>query len=140
MMTMMSPGSLILHHVGVVLPDRDAVVRYCKDLNLPILAEEYVAAFCCHCIFVGPALPCVELIIPNGGRLAEFNNGQGGLHHFAYRTESLRAFMGSFENGKARWLHPAPVRGARGMWVNFLAPSHLGLLTEFVEESSDQSD
>jgi hypothetical protein len=39
--------------------------------------------------------------------------------------------MGSFENGKARWLHPAPVRGA---------PSHLGLLTEFVEESSDQSD
>jgi lactoylglutathione lyase/methylmalonyl-CoA/ethylmalonyl-CoA epimerase len=99
------------------------------------MADEFVETFSCDCIFVGNELPCVELIVPKGGRLGEFNNGRGGLHHFAYRTKSLATFMATFEHGKGRWLYPTPVQGARGMKVNFIAPSYFGVLMEFVEEA-----
>jgi hypothetical protein len=126
------PADLALHHIGLVLPNHEAATRYREKLNLPVLAEDSVEIFSCDCIFIGREWPCVELIVPRGGQLAKFNEGRGGLHHICYKTKSVRALMDSFENGKGRWLYPAPVKGGFGLWANFLAPMHLGILTEFV--------
>jgi lactoylglutathione lyase/methylmalonyl-CoA/ethylmalonyl-CoA epimerase len=125
-----------MHHVGVVLPNHEAATRYREKLNLPVLAQDFVEAFSCDCIFVGREMPCVELIIPRGGRLANFNEGRGGLHHVAYRIGSIKTFMASFEGGKGRWLYPEPILGGFKLLANFLAPTHVGILTEFVEETN----
>ena len=130
-----SSGDLVFHHVGLVMPNQEAATRYCEKLNLPVLAEDFVEAFSCEVMFVGREMPCVELIIPRGGRLASFNEGRGGLHHVAYRTESIKKIMESFEGGKGRWLYAAPILGGFKLLANFLAPAHVGVLTEFVEET-----
>jgi hypothetical protein len=76
------------------------------------------------------------LIVPHSGQLAKFNDGNGGLHHCAYRVEDLQQFMLDFNEGRGRWLFSSPVRGARGMIVNFISPRYLQSLTEFVEEQT----
>jgi methylmalonyl-CoA/ethylmalonyl-CoA epimerase len=122
------------HHVGVILPSRELISAYRDLTQLDISCDEYVEAFDCDCIFLGERRPMIELIVPRGGRLAEFNKGGGGIHHCAFEVADLHAFMAEYAGGKGRWLRPSPVPGARGMFVNFLAPRHLGTLTEFVQE------
>jgi methylmalonyl-CoA/ethylmalonyl-CoA epimerase len=125
-----------LHHVGVILSSRELIGAYRALTGLEVSCDEYVEAFDCDCIFLGVRLPMIELIVPRGGRLAEFNNGGGGIHHCAFQVADLNAFMAEYIGGKGRWLYPSPVAGARGMLVNFLAARHLGTLTEFVQEQN----
>jgi methylmalonyl-CoA/ethylmalonyl-CoA epimerase len=122
------------HHVGVILPSRDLIGAYRDLTRLEISCDEYVEPFDCDCIFLGDRKPMIELIVPRGGRLAEFNQGSGGIHHCAFQVADLSGFMAEYVGGKGRWLHPSPVAAARGMLVNFLAARHLGSLTEFVQE------
>jgi methylmalonyl-CoA/ethylmalonyl-CoA epimerase len=129
-------GDLVFHHVGLVMPNHESAKRYCDKLGLPVMAEDFVDAFSCDVMFVGLEMPCVELVIPRGGRLASFNGGRGGLHHVAYRTGSIKKIMESFEGGKGRWLYAAPILGGFKLLANFLAPTHMGVLTEFVEETN----
>lgn len=124
------------HHVGVILPSRELIGAYRNLTRLEISCDEYVDAFDCDCIFLGERPPMIELIVPRGGRLAEFNKGSGGIHHCAFQVADLDVFMAEYAGRKGRWLHPSPVPGARGMLVNFLAARHLGSLTEFVQEQN----
>jgi methylmalonyl-CoA/ethylmalonyl-CoA epimerase len=128
------PESVVLHHVGIVIRDRKDVDRYTSLLGQVVTCDEYVEAFDCDCIFLDRAIPCVELVLPRSGALQQFSDKGGGLHHCAYQTDDLVRYMREFADGKGRWLYPSPVRGARGMLVNFMAPQHLGILIEIVEE------
>lgn len=118
-----------------MLPDRRGIDLYESLLGLEVTCDEYVEAFDCDCVFLGGSIPYVELVIPHAGFLKSFNNGGGGLHHSAFSTPDLVRHMREFADGKGRWLLPSPVPGARNMLVNFLAPRHLGIMIEFVQEA-----
>jgi methylmalonyl-CoA/ethylmalonyl-CoA epimerase len=124
-----------LHHVGIVQPDLESAQTFMKLLGLEEEYRGYVDAFQCWCLFCksdGPT--AIELVIPEGGPLAKFNKGAGGLHHFALETPDLNALQATLEAQGLSLLERTHVKGAGNFLCNFLSPIHTrGVLIEFVQ-------
>ncbi len=125
-----------LHHVGIVLPDMAEAEAY---MTLFGHAEDYrgfVAPFQCWCIFLKapPGAAAVELVVPEGGPLARFNKGAGGLHHYAYSVTDIAALQRDLATRDIRMIEPVAVKGAGDFLCNFLHPAATrGLIVEFVQ-------
>jgi len=103
----------------------------------------YVDAFECWCLFLkAPSgQPAVELVVPEGGSLARFNRGAGGLHHYAYEVADIRRLQADFAARDMAMLQPAPVKGAGDFLCNFLSPvATRGVLVEFVQPIAPGAD
>lgn len=139
-MAMMQPELMPLarrlHHVGIVVPDWKAAEAYLEMFGL---REEYrgrADAFECWCLFciAPPGQPTVELVVPEGGSLARFNRGAGGLHHHAYQTDDIVALTARFAARGIGMVQPRAVKGAGEFLCNFLDPvATRGALVEFVQ-------
>jgi methylmalonyl-CoA/ethylmalonyl-CoA epimerase len=103
------------------------------------LEEEYrgfVPQYEALCIFTaGNGGSPVELVVPSGGVLAEYNRGVGGLHHVALVVDSLAEVAEELAGRGIRLLETEPVKGAGNFLCNFLPPEFTrGVIVEYVEE------
>ena len=100
-----------LHHVGIVMNEPERVERFMQVFGLMEDYREYVPEYHAMCIFTKLDGTSLELIVPDGGVLKEYNGGKGGLHHIAFCVEDAGPIL-----------------------VNFLRPrAGAGILVEFVE-------
>lgn len=133
---MTPPAPPRLHHVGVIQPDFDSAAEYMAIFGHEEDYRGFVEPFSCWCVFLKapPGQPAVELVIPEGGPLAKFNKGAGGLHHYAFETPDIRALQRDLAARDVRMLEPEPVKGAGNFLCNFLHPvSTRGVIVEYVE-------
>jgi hypothetical protein len=73
--------------------------------------------------------------VPNGGNLAKFNRGVGGLHHVAVAVDSIRDVANELAKEGISLLEEQAIRGAGQFLCNFLAPVHTrGVIVEYIEE------
>lgn len=125
----------LLHHVGIVLPDLADADAFIARQGLAESYRGFVEPWSCWCIFTIPAAgAAIELVVPEGGPLARFNKGAGGVHHFAYQVDDIAAATAWAEARGMRMIEPAPIKGAGDFWCNFLTPaSTRGINIELVQ-------
>jgi hypothetical protein len=79
----------------------------------------------------------IELVVPDGGPLAKFNKGLGGVHHFAYEIEDFAVAERWCEAHDMTLLEPAPIKGAGNFLCNFIHPmATRGIQIELVQPLS----
>ena len=124
-----------LHHVGIVQPTEDDAQAMMDLLGLEEDFRGFVPHWSALCIFTKAAgRSPMEFVIPDGGPLAKFNGGFGGLHHVALEVPDLRALAAKFLEQDIRLIEPEPVKGAGNFLCNFLSPVYTrGLTVEFVQ-------
>jgi methylmalonyl-CoA/ethylmalonyl-CoA epimerase len=124
-----------LHHVGVVSPGLEEAETLMANLGLVEDYRGYVEQWSCWCIFTKAASgAAIELVVAEGGPLARFNKGAGGVHHFAFEVEDIRAASAWAEGRGLKMLEPEPIKGAGDFWCNFIHPvATRGVQIEFVE-------
>jgi lactoylglutathione lyase/methylmalonyl-CoA/ethylmalonyl-CoA epimerase len=123
-----------LHHVGIVIPSEEAAREFMALAGLEEEYRGYVSEYKTHCIFAkGYDASQVELVIPNGGKLAEFNGGKPGIHHIAFHVEDWEELQAEMTAKGVQLLDVTPVKGAGEFTVNFARPKSTGgILVEFV--------
>lgn len=124
-----------LHHVGIIFKDIETAEAFLETVGVEEEYRGYVDSYQAWCIFLKPnGGSKVELIIPTGGKLAEYNNGKGGLHHIAYEVDDVEQVRRDFEAKGIKLLEEKAVQGAGNIIVNFMRPRDgKGILVEFVE-------
>jgi methylmalonyl-CoA/ethylmalonyl-CoA epimerase len=124
-----------LHHVGIVCPSLEDAAALMTLMGFEEDYRGFVEQWSCWCIFTRAATGAViEVVVPEGGALARFNKGAGGVHHFAFEVESLAEATRWAEERDMRMIEPRPIKGAGNFWCNFLSPvSTRGVQIEFVE-------
>lgn len=124
-----------LHHVGIVLPDEQTALGLMALLGLEEDFRGLVPQWSVLCIFTrrNGATP-IEFVIPDGGPLAGFGKGAGGLHHIALQVDDLDAVRDRLAARGMKLLEPEHVKGAGDFLCNFLSPVYTrGLTIEFVQ-------
>lgn len=126
-----------IHHTGIVLPSLQQAYDMIERLGLIIDYKGYVKAYQSKLIFARvtkEAETAIEFIIPEGGVLAEYNNGKGGIAHVAFEVEDVEAVRKHYEDKGMGMLEKAAVEGTEDIIVNFLRPKfNDGILIEFVQ-------
>lgn len=131
-----------IHHIGIVLPNRERAEQFMDIFNFQVDCEEYVEAYHAQCIFTKckDQEVAVEFIIPTEGVLTQYNNGKGGIHHIALQVDDVEAVRAEYEAKGLKMLEEAAVPGACGIIVNFMRPRYgAGILVEFVERTGPDS-
>ncbi|MEO8812428.1 MAG: VOC family protein, partial [Caulobacteraceae bacterium] len=81
-----------LHHVGIVQPTEAEALAMMALLGLEEDYRGFVPQWRALCIFTRAAgRSPIEFVVPDGGPLAAFNKGAGGLHHIALQVPDIRA-------------------------------------------------
>jgi len=124
-----------LHHVGIVQPSEDEALAMMAVLGLEEAHRGYVPQFQALCIFTRAAgRSPLEFVIPDGGPLAKFNKGAGGMHHVAFEVPDLDALARDLEARDMKLLEREHVQGAGNFICNFLSPIYTrGLTVEYVQ-------
>jgi methylmalonyl-CoA/ethylmalonyl-CoA epimerase len=124
-----------LHHVGIVSPSEEEAMALMALLSLQEDFRGFVPHWSALCIFSKPngASP-IEFVVPDGGPLARFNKGAGGLHHIALQVPDLDALAVRLEAKDMKLLEAEHVKGAGDFLCNFLSPVYTrGVTIEFVQ-------
>jgi catechol 2,3-dioxygenase-like lactoylglutathione lyase family enzyme len=124
-----------LHHVGIVQPTESEALGVMALLGLEEDFRGFVPQWSALCIFTKPhgASP-IEFVIPDGGPLARFNKGAGGLHHVALEVPDLDALARRLRAEGMALLETEHTKGAGDFLCNFLSPFYTrGLTIEFVQ-------
>jgi catechol 2,3-dioxygenase-like lactoylglutathione lyase family enzyme len=122
-----------LHHVGIIVPNEERVTELLDLLGLERGQTRYVPEYQANCVFARGDGPTIEFIVPKGGKLAEFNQGIGGLHHVAIEVDDLEAFSEELRCQDVSLIEETPV-DAGSVKINFLPPIFTrGFTVEFVE-------
>jgi methylmalonyl-CoA/ethylmalonyl-CoA epimerase len=131
-----------VHHVGIVVGSQQHADELMRLLGLVEEGRGYVERYEALCIFTaGNGGSPLELVVPDGGRLQEFNRGLGGLHHVAIAVDSLHDLAADLAEQGITLLEREPVRGAGSFLCNFLAPVFTrGMIVEFVQELHEDAD
>lgn len=128
-------NNLTLHHIGIIVFDEETVKQFCKIFGLKEEYRGYVPEYNALCIFIkGNGKSSIEFVIPINGKLKDFNNGNGGLHHIAFETSNLNELKRQLEFNNVQFIQQEPVKGAGNFIVNFTRPkSSKRILVELVE-------
>lgn len=125
-----------IHHVGIIKPDRRSAEDYIALFEHEEDYRGYVEPFQCWCIFLKapPGEAAIELIVPDGGPLAKFNKGMGGLHHYALLTDDIAALQKQLAAKDVQMLEPKAVKGAGNFLCNFIHPmATRGVIVEYIQ-------
>jgi catechol 2,3-dioxygenase-like lactoylglutathione lyase family enzyme len=124
-----------LHHVGIVQPTEAQALALMSLLGLEEDYRGFVPQWSALCIFTkATGASPIEFVIPDGGPLATFNRGAGGLHHLALQVPDLDALARRLEAEDMRLLEADHVKGAGNFLCNFLSPVYTrGITIEFVQ-------
>ena len=125
-------------HVGVAVESIDAALEIYRDaLGMPLVHRETVEEQGVDAALLDVGDSHVELLQPLGPNTAvgKFLARRGpGLHHVAYRVESVEDTLKNFSAAGVRLIDERPRTGIRGSLVAFLHPSSTGgVLTEIVQ-------
>ncbi|MDP9379884.1 MAG: methylmalonyl-CoA epimerase [Chloroflexota bacterium] len=131
-----------IDHVGVVVRDLDAAAEtYKRLLGASELAREELEEHGVAVVALRLPGGIVELLSPtrSGTGVARFLDGRGeGLHHVAYRVESVARELERLRQEGVRLVDEQPRRGLGGRAVAFVHPQGAsGVLTELVEPWED---
>lgn len=124
-----------LHHVGIVQPSESDATTLMSLLGLEEDYRGFVPQWSALCIFTRREHGSpIEFVIPDGGPLAKFNKGAGGLHHIALEVKDLDALARKLAAEEMRLLEDEHVKGAGDFLCNFLSPVYTrGITIEFVQ-------
>jgi methylmalonyl-CoA/ethylmalonyl-CoA epimerase len=128
-------------HVGVAVEDIDAALALYRDaLGLALVHRETVADQGVEAALLDVGESHVELLQPLAADTAvgKFLARRGaGLHHVAYRVESIEETLAALASAGMRLIDERPRIGIRGSRVAFIHPSSTGgVLTEIVEPAA----
>jgi methylmalonyl-CoA epimerase len=127
-----------IDHVGVAVEDIDAALAlYQGSLKMPLVHRETVADQGVEAALLDVGDGHVELLAPLGPETAvgKFLARRGpGLHHVAYRVESVEDTLSALSGAGMRLIDERPRTGIRGSLVAFVHPGSTGgVLTEIVQ-------
>ena len=130
-----------IDHVGVAVENIDAALGLYRDqLGMALVHRETVSSQGVDAALLDVGDSHVELLEPLGGvgdtsAVGRFLARRGsGLHHVAYRVESVQATLQACAAAGLRLIDDQPRAGIRGSRVAFLHPASTGgVLTELVQ-------
>lgn len=127
-----------IDHVGVAVPSIDeALPDYQDRLGMTLVHRETVTEQGVEAVLLDVGDSHVELLEPLSPEtgVGRFIAKRGpGLHHVAYRVESIEDALARCREQGMRLIDERPRTGIRGSRVAFLHPSGAGgVLTEIVE-------
>ena len=127
-----------IDHVGIAVADMEAAIAVYRDaLSMPLVHREVIEEQGVDAALFDVGDSHVELIAPLGREtsVARFLERRGsGLHHVAYRVESIDQTLSALSRSGVRLIDERPRTGIRGSRVAFVHPSSTGgVLTEIVE-------
>jgi methylmalonyl-CoA epimerase len=127
-----------IDHVGVAVEDIDAALSVYRDaLGMPLVHRETLGDQGVEAALVDVGDGHIELLQPLGPEtpVGRFLARRGpGLHHVAYRVESVDATLGALSAAGLRLIDERPRIGIRGSRVAFVHPAATGgVLTEIVQ-------
>ena len=127
-----------IDHVGVAVESiDDALALYRDQLGMPLVHRETVTEQGVNAALLDVGDGHIELLQPLGPDTAvgKFLSRRGpGLHHVAYRVDSVQAALNACAAAGMRLIDETPRTGIRGSRVAFLHPASTGgVLTEIVQ-------
>jgi methylmalonyl-CoA/ethylmalonyl-CoA epimerase len=130
-----------IDHVGVAVPDIDSALAYYQDaLGMELVHRETVVDQGVKAALLDVGDSHIELIEPlspdNGvGRFLQKHGA--GMHHVAYRVESVDEALEACVAAGLRLIDEQPRTGIRNSRVAFLHPASTGgVLTEIVQPAN----
>ena len=132
-----------LDHIGIAVKSiSDALAFYQDALGIEVGEREEIVTQKVRVLFLETGETRTELLEPSSedSPIAHFIEKRGeGLHHIAYRVESLIDTMASLEQSGCRLVYPEPRPGSHGTRINFIHPSSGGgILVELVEYTDEE--
>jgi methylmalonyl-CoA epimerase len=129
-------------HVGVAVDDLEAALALYRDtLGMPLVHRETVTEQGVEAALLDVGESHIELLSPLGPDTAvgKFLARKGqGLHHVAYRVESVEEALAALSKAGMRLIDERPRTGIRNSRVAFVHPSSTGgVLTEIVQPAGD---
>lgn len=129
-------------HVGVAVDDLEAALALYRDtLGMPLVHRETVTEQGVEAALLDVGESHIELLSPLGPDTAvgKFLARKGpGLHHVAYRVESVEDALAALARAGMRLIDEQPRTGIRNSRVAFVHPSSTGgVLTEIVQPAAD---
>jgi methylmalonyl-CoA epimerase len=133
-----------IDHVGVAVESiDDALALYRDQLGMPLVHRETVSEQGVDAALLDVGDGHIELLQPLGPDTAvgKFLSRRGpGLHHVAYRVESVQAALDACAAAGMRVIDESPRTGIRGSRVAFLHPASTGgVLTEIVQPAEEHN-
>lgn len=130
-----------IDHIGVAVEDLDAAVAlYGSTLAMPMAHREVVEEQGVEAVLLDIGDSHVELLAPLAPDTAvgKFLARRGpGLHHVAYRVESVAETLDVLRAAGLRLIDERPRVGIRGSQVAFVHPASTGgVLTEIVQPAA----
>ena len=127
-----------IDHVGVAVPNIDAALALYRDaLGMPLVHRETVSEQGVDAALLDVGDGHIELLEPLSPDTAvgKFLGRRGaGLHHVAYRVNSVQETLRACTAAGLRLIDETPRIGIRGSRVAFLHPASTGgVLTEIVQ-------
>jgi methylmalonyl-CoA/ethylmalonyl-CoA epimerase len=127
-----------IDHIGVAVEDLDAAVALYRDaLAMALVHRETVTDQGVEAVLLDVGDSHVELLAPLGPDTAvgKYLAKRGpGLHHVAYRVESIEDTLAALSAAGLRLIDIEPRTGIRGSRVAFVHPASTGgVLTEIVQ-------
>lgn len=127
-----------IDHVGIAVPSIDAALALYRDaLHMPLVHRETVSEQGVDAALLDVGDGHIELLEPLGPETAvgKFLARRGsGLHHVAYRVDSVEQTLEAARAAGLRLIDEQPRVGIRGSRVAFLHPASTGgVLTEIVQ-------
>jgi len=127
-----------IDHIAIAVPSIEEARGYYENvLGLKLDHIEEVAEQKVKTAFFDIGGVWIELLEPTtpDSTVAKFianNNGKGGLHHIAYKSDDVGAELTAAESKGVALLDKTPRKGAGNMNIGFLHPKSTGgALTEF---------
>jgi methylmalonyl-CoA epimerase len=128
-------------HVGLAVDDLEAAIAlYSGTLGMPLVHRETVNEQGVEAALLDVGESHIELLAPLGPDTAvgKFLERKGpGLHHVAYRVDSVDETLAALAKAGMRLIDEQPRTGIRGSRVAFVHPSSTGgVLTEIVQPAA----
>lgn len=136
----MEPVLQQIDHLGIAVRSIESALPYYENaLGLKCERIEEVPSQKVRTAFFDVGGVHLELLEPTSpeSTIAKFLEDRGeGIHHIAFRTESVKGQLAKAKEAGVRVIHEEPFEGAHGKLVAFLHPkSTMGVLTEFCQET-----
>jgi methylmalonyl-CoA epimerase len=127
-----------IDHIGVAVENLDAALALYRDaLAMTLVHRETVTDQGVEAVLLDVGDSHVELLAPLGPNTAvgKYLAKRGpGLHHVAYRVESIEDTLAALSAAGLRLIDIEPRTGIRGSRVAFVHPASTGgVLTEIVQ-------